>query len=206
MTNVAWSVTDTGGNATSCAFTVTVTDEQLPGITCPGPVTVTCAGQVPAVNLAAVSAADNCGAPTISHDGDATNNQTCTNRKTITWRATDACGNTTAATQTIQVSDTGAPVFVTVPGPLTVECNQPVPPLVNPTASDVCGGYVQITFLGNVPTGNGCENSYTITRTWRAQDLQLQISLRKAGAAAGIYTVSVRSARGVVATRVVLVE
>jgi len=36
--------------------------------------------------------------------------------------------------------------------------------------------------------------------------LQLQISLREAGAAAGIYTVSVRSASGVVAKRVVLVE
>jgi predicted outer membrane repeat protein len=533
-TNVEWSVTDAGGNATSCAFTVTVTDEQLPGITCPGPVTVTCAGQVPAVNLAAVTASDNCGAPTKSHVGDATTNQTCTNRKTVTrtyratdasgssitcsqvitvfdnvlpnftfvpanvtvqcnsipavgtptasdgcggtvtiayngqtsapgacpdastitrqwtatdacgntktatqritvidsqkpnfvsvpanitvqcsaipnpatptatdncdavvaityngqttpagacanaytltrtwtaadncgntrtisqriavvdngkptlsvpadmaitcsdpipsvgtptasdgcagavtiaylgqstvsgacpgsyqikrtWRATDACGNTTAATQTIQVLDNGAPVFVTVPGPVTIECNTPLPPLVNPTASDACGGYVHITFLGNVPTGSGCENSYTITRTWRAQDLcgntatttqvitvqgnnfgeegaenraegttvlithrsslivnpnpttdriwldltdfagesvtisifsdlgrlvwenripavedlKMQVSLREAGAAAGMYTVSVRSARGVVAKRVVLVE
>jgi hypothetical protein len=70
-----------------------------------------------------------------------------------TWRATDACGNSTAATQTIQVSDNGAPVFVTVPGPITIECNQPLPPLVNPTASDACGGYVHITFLGNVAHG-----------------------------------------------------
>jgi hypothetical protein len=38
------------------------------------------------------------------------------------------------------------------------------------------------------------------------EDLKLQVSLREAGAAAGIYTVSVRSASGVVAKRVVLVE
>jgi hypothetical protein len=225
-----------------------------------------------------------------------------------TWRATDVCGNSTAATQTIQVSDNGAPVFVTVPGPVTIECNQPLPPLVNPTASDACGGYVHITFLGNVPTGSGCAADYTVTRTWRADDLcgntatatqvitvvpvpagfnpqppvvagfnpqhltdalrvetrsyqarqvetrnctvspnpttdhisldltdfageavtisifsdlgqlvwenripvvddlRLPISLREAGAAAGMYTVSVRSTGGVVAKRVVLVE
>jgi hypothetical protein len=43
--------------------------------------------------------------------------------------------------------------------------------LVNPTASDACGGYVHITFLGNVATGSGCAANYTITRTWRADDL-----------------------------------
>jgi len=38
------------------------------------------------------------------------------------------------------------------------------------------------------------------------EDLKRPISLREAGAAAGIYTVSVRSQGGVVAKRVVLVE
>lgn len=155
---------------------------------------------------------------------------------------------------------------------------------------------MHITFLGNVPTGSGCAADYTITRSWRAEDLcgnstttsqvitvlgnanfspppsgedrsaepevladqrakaryslqpnpttdrilldltgyagkavtisitsdlgqliwenritavehlQLQISMREAGASAGIYTVSVRSSSGVVATRVVVVE
>jgi len=231
---------------------------------------------------------------TIAYLGQTTANSQCPGTYQIrrTWRATDACGNSTVATQTIQVSDNGAPVFTFVPGPITIECNTPLPPLVNPTASDACGGFVSITFLGNVPTGSGCE-TYTITRTWRAQDLcgntataiqvitvqgnnygkegaedrkedatvlktqnsklitaqpnpttdriwldltdfageavvvsiygelgqlvwenripavedlKLSVSLREAGAAAGIYTVSVRSASGVVAKRVVLVE
>jgi len=38
------------------------------------------------------------------------------------------------------------------------------------------------------------------------EELKLPVSLREAGAVAGIYTVSVRSERGVVATRVLLVE
>ncbi|MFN0015963.1 MAG: T9SS type A sorting domain-containing protein, partial [Saprospiraceae bacterium] len=37
-------------------------------------------------------------------------------------------------------------------------------------------------------------------------ELKLAVSLREAGAAAGVYTVSMRSPSGVVATRVVLVE
>lgn len=38
------------------------------------------------------------------------------------------------------------------------------------------------------------------------EDLNIQVSLREAGAAAGIYTLSVRNAQGVTAKRVVLVE
>ncbi|MBK9337922.1 MAG: T9SS type A sorting domain-containing protein [Lewinellaceae bacterium] len=45
------------------------------------------------------------------------------------------------------------------------------PAVGNPTASDACGGYVHITFLGNVASGSGCAADYTITRTWRADDL-----------------------------------
>jgi hypothetical protein len=30
---------------------------------------------------------------------------------------------------------------------------------------------VHITFLGSTPTGSGCETPYTITRTWKADDL-----------------------------------
>ncbi len=43
--------------------------------------------------------------------------------------------------------------------------------MLNPTATDNCGGYVQITFLGNVASGSGCAADYAVTRTWRAQDL-----------------------------------
>ena len=180
-------------------------------------------------------------------------------------------------------------MFTSVPANVTIQCNMPLPPLGSPVATDACGGYVSITFLGNVASGSGCAADYTVTRTWRAQDLcgntatttqvitvlgnnfgeegaenreegatrlitplivnpnpttdrfrldltdfageavtvsifsdlgrlvwenripavedlQVPISLREAGAAAGMYTVSVRSASGVATTRVVLVE
>jgi large repetitive protein len=317
-----WVADDNCGNTVSVSQRISVVDNGKPTLTVPADMAIACNDPIPALGTA--TASDGCaGAVTVTYLGQSTVSGSCPGSYQIKriWRATDACGNSTAATQTIQVSDSGAPVFVTVPGPITIECNQPLPPLVNPTASDACGGYVHITFLGNVFTGSGCENSYTITRTWRAEDLcgntatttqlitvvpvpagfnpqhpvvagfnpqhateevlrvetrsnpdalrvetrsnpdalrvetrsyivnpnpttdriwldltdfagepvtvsifsdlgqliwenrilmvedvQLQISLREAGAAAGIYTVSVRSVRGVVATRVVLVE
>jgi hypothetical protein len=319
-----WTAEDNCGNTRSISQRITVVDNGKPVFTAfPANTTIACDETLPEVG--APTASDGCGSATVTYLGQSTTSGNCPGNYQIkrTWRATDACGNTTAATQTIQVSDNGAPVFVTVPDPITIECNQPLPPLVNPTASDACGGYVHITFLGNVASGSDCESGYTITRTWRAQDLcgnsatatqlvtvlgnnnfgapepevidrlrpmetrmprikygftqvnqpeekpveirgssvssafqsstlgiqpnpttdrfrldltdfageavtisifsdqgqlvwenripavedlQLQISLREAGAAAGIYTVSVRSASGVVAKRLVLVE
>ncbi|MCS6930544.1 MAG: hypothetical protein NZM43_13735, partial [Saprospiraceae bacterium] len=69
------------------------------------------------------------------------------------------------------MTDNTPPVFTSVPGPITINCNDPLPPLVNPTASDACSPYVHITFLGNTPSGSGCASDYTVIRTWRADDL-----------------------------------
>ncbi|MBL7796085.1 MAG: HYR domain-containing protein, partial [Saprospiraceae bacterium] len=171
ITNVEWSVTDAGGNATSCAFTVTVTDGQLPGITCPGPATVTCAGNVPAVNLAAVTATDNCGAPVKSHVGDATSNQTCANRKTVTrtYRATDGSGNSASCSQVITVFDNVKPNFTSVPANVTVQCNS-VPAVGTATATDGCGGTVTVAYNGQTTESGACTDAYTITRQWTATD------------------------------------
>jgi hypothetical protein len=72
MTTYTMTVTDANGCTGSDTHTVDVADNELPTITCPNPLTVPCAGQVPPVNLASVTANDNCGAPTKSHIGDVT--------------------------------------------------------------------------------------------------------------------------------------
>jgi len=291
-----WTASDNCNNTRSISQRITVVDNSKPLFTTfPANTTITCLETPPAVG--SPTASDGCGSATVTYLGQSTTSGNCLSNYQIkrSWRATDACGNNTVSTQTIQVSDTGVPVFTSVPGPLTIECNQPLPPLVNPTASDACGGYVHITFLGNTPTGSGCAQNYTVTRTWRAEDLcgntatttqlitvlgngsyqeegaeiragettrrttysrptnlslqpnptrdkillnltdfageavtisilsnlgqlvwerriptvedlNLSVSLREAGAAAGIYTVSVYSASGITAARVVLVE
>jgi len=288
-----WTAADNCGNTRSISQRITVLDNGKPVLTVPANTTIACSDPTPPVGTS--TASDGCGGSvTIAYLGQTTVSGACPGNYQIrrSWRATDVCGNSTVATQTIQVSDNGLPVFTSTPGPLTIECDEPLPPLVNPTASDACGGYVHITFLGNDPSGSGCAADYTVTRTWRAEDLcgnstttsqvimvqgnsygppsedrnaatsqdgrpqgsplriqpnpttdriwldlsdysgdvvtvsifsdlgqlvwenripavadlKLPISLLEAGAKAGIYTVCVRSARGVAAKRVVLVE
>jgi len=123
---------------------------------------------------ATLAATDNCGAPvTVSYNGQTITPGPCTDAYTITrtWTATDNCNNTKTISQTISVVDTQKPNFTSVPPNTTIHCTDPLPPLGNPTATDNCSPYVHITFLGSTPSGSGCSTTYTITRTWKADDL-----------------------------------
>ena len=146
-----------------------------PSITCPSPVTVSCANLVPAASTTAVSATATCPGPvTITFTGDVITNQTCANRFTIirTYRATDACGVTATCSQSITVNDQTTP-SITCPAAITVQCASLVP-AANPaavTAADNCGGGAPVvTFVGDVITNQTCANRFTITRTYRATD------------------------------------
>ncbi len=176
VTNVSVTATNACGSP-SCSFSVTITDNQPPTITCPGPVTVSCVSAVPAVNIASVTGvSDNCaGLVTVTHMGDVISGQTCANRYTITrtYRATDAATNFTECTQIITVNDQTPPVL-TCPAAITVSCAAAVP-AVNVAAvtgvSDNCGGTVTVTFIGDVISAQTCANRFTITRTYRATDV-----------------------------------
>ncbi len=62
-TTVTMTATDGCGRTTTCAFTVTVQDNQAPNITCPAPLNLTCVTAVPAANTSLVTATDNCTSP-----------------------------------------------------------------------------------------------------------------------------------------------
>jgi gliding motility-associated-like protein len=102
---------------------------------------------------------------------DATSVNGCIRTFTRTWTATDRCGMTTTASQTITVVDNLPPVF-TMPKPadITVNCDA-IPPVVNLTAYDSCAGNMTI-----VPTETrqntpgACANNYRLIRTWTAND------------------------------------
>ncbi len=167
-----WVAADNCGNTRSTSQVITVIDTTKPVFTSvPANVTIQCSDPVPPVGAA--TATDNCGSVTVQYLGQTTISGSCPNKYQIkrTWKATDQCGNSTVATQTIQVDDTTPPVFTSVPANVTILCTEPLPPVGTPTATDACGGYVHITFLGNTPTGSGCETPYTVTRTWMADDL-----------------------------------
>ena len=163
-------------NAT-CTFTITVNDAEAPAITCPANVFAQCTSAIPAVDIASVTATDNCGTPTVTHVGDVITLQTCANRYTLTrsYKATDATGNSSTCVQIITVDDQTAPTITTAAGSLntTVSCSSDVPAvsLTAIAATDNCAGVVTISHVSDVTTAGSCANRFTVTRTYRATDV-----------------------------------
>lgn len=170
-----YAATDACGNSSTCTQIITVNDITVPVITCPGPVTVSCISQIPAINVASVIATDNCGGTvTVTWVSDNITNTTCMHRFTLTrvYRATDACGNSATCSQIITVNDQ-IPPTLTCPAPITVSCQNLVP-APNPALvlrSDNCSGTVTVVFVNDVITNQTCQNRYTITRTYRGTDV-----------------------------------
>ncbi len=95
----------------------------------------------------------------------------CTQTFTRTWTATDKCGMSTTASQTITVVDKTAPVFTSAkPADVTVDCDK-VPAPVTLTAMDNCMGALTVSPVEtrqNIP--GECANNYKLIRTWTATD------------------------------------
>ncbi len=160
--------TDSCGKADTCTQTITVEDTTPPVITCPDDITVDCIADVPAADINLVTADDNCGSVTVTHEGDSPLSGSCPATITRTYRATDECGNFVECTQTITVNDQTAPT-IACPADVTVDCAADIPAVdVNSvTASDNCGS-VTVTHVSDVSDGLSCPE--TITRTYRATD------------------------------------
>ena len=159
-----FTATDDAGNSTSATQTITVEDTTAPELTIPADYTAECSDEL---ILDDASASDNCGAVSIEVSsetiaGDAAGNYTVVR----TFTATDDCGNSTTATQTITVQDTTAPEL-TIPADYSVECSDELI-LDDATASDNCGE-VTIDLVEEEVPGD-CEGSLIITRTFTATD------------------------------------
>ncbi|MBI1266662.1 MAG: T9SS type A sorting domain-containing protein, partial [Cryomorphaceae bacterium] len=159
-----WTATDNCGNSDTHTQVITVTDVTAPVILgVPADITIECGEAVPAPGEVLVD--DNCDAqPTVS-TSEVMVTLDCGYQIVRTYTAVDACGNSSSAQQTITVTDTVDPVFVSLPQDITVNCDEVTiaPSLM---ATDNCDEMVQVTLSEVV--GEGCP--YTITRTWTAID------------------------------------
>ena len=81
------------------------------------------------------------------------------------YAATDECGNTTTATQTITVEDTTAPTG-NEPEDITIECDEQDPGF-DPMFTDNCDDSLEVNFLSTI-TELDC--GFQIFRTWIATD------------------------------------
>ena len=137
-TTVTWTATDDCGNATTTSATFTIVDVTAPVFTTiPADLTVECdgLGNVDELTnwLANVAATDICGEVAITNNFNGLSNGCgATGTTTVTWTATDDCGNATTTSASFNIVDTEAPVIV---------CPQNISMNVEP---GLCGASVQV--------------------------------------------------------------
>ncbi|MXO04640.1 gliding motility-associated C-terminal domain-containing protein, partial [Flavobacterium sp. HBTb2-11-1] len=165
-----YTLTDCGGLKTELVQTITAIDTTKPAFVgaLPANVTVECSAAVPAA--ATLTATDNCSAATVSYNEVKVNGSCSGNYQLIrTWTASDACGNQTVHTQTVNVADTTAPVFVeTLPAKEVYANCDTIPDAVTLTATDNCSSAA--VSYSEVKAEGDCTGRYSLIRTWTAED------------------------------------
>lgn len=121
-TEVTLTATDLAGNTAECQVTVRVVDTTPPAITCPGapppiPADADCQAAVPNL-VSGATAADNCGAPSISQS-PAAGTRVGLGDNLVTLTAVDTAGNTQTCTVTVRVAN-APPIIDQGDGPLTL--------------------------------------------------------------------------------------
>ncbi|WP_396184175.1 hypothetical protein, partial [Flavobacterium sp.] len=170
-----WTATDTCGNSSTASQTINVIDNIAPVISdLPADSTISCNSGIinrATINFAQASATDQCDSDFTLTFEDVRTDGECTGSYSITrtWTATDTCGNSSSASQTINVEDTDAPIIAALPVISTISCPA-VPQFAQATATDECDSDFTLTFE-DVRTDGDCAGSYSITRTWTATDI-----------------------------------
>ena len=163
-----WTATDQCGNNRSAVQTITVRDIAAPSITAPGNLVLDCPAVTTTNATGMASASDGCSAVTISFSDSVSNS--CGGTKVIsrTWTATDPCGNSASALQTITVRDITPPAL-RLPANLVLQCPGDTRTNVTgaATATDGCGS-VSLSYSDVV--SNSCGFTKTVWRTWTATD------------------------------------
>ncbi len=169
-----WTASDGCGNSVVDTQLVHVQDTIEPTFDIPANLTISCSANSDTLATGNISnATDNCSASVTVAFNQVITPGTCPQERTIarTWTVTDACGNSDAKTQIVTVED-NTPPLVTFPGDIEVDCADAADLSITgqPTAvSDNCDMSALVTKT-DINSNQICPNSYTIERTWRAED------------------------------------
>ncbi len=154
-------------NCQTAKITIVIKDEVLPTITqLPATNTVSCGTTL---NFAQAIATDNCGNVNLSFV-DTTTAGNCAGSYTVkrTWTARDTAGNTTTASQTINVQDNQGPVTATTfQQNVNVSCDA-IPAKPELVFTDTCSSIASNNYTETI--NNNSSNSYTIVREWLVSD------------------------------------
>lgn len=162
---VTWTVTDSCGNSASDSATFTIVDTTSPTLSTPQPISVNCGDPETTASLAAwlasASATDACSDVSITTQRVAEPGG-CT--ATITWIATDDCGNAASLSSTYTTTGDTTPPAMTLNGDptVTIECGTEwQDPGV--TLSDDCDALIRATSSGDVQ--RNVPGTYVLTYT-----------------------------------------
>lgn len=181
------SVVDSKGCTAHGSATITINDVVAPTIVFEGTIspelTVDCSS-IPTQRPQDVNVSDNCTAETaiiITMLPEVIIPGSCANTYDIqrTWRAQDACGNSSTINQLIHVVDISAPLLTAVPASVEVSCDA-VPTIdVNSPyliATDNCSGTITYSYTSLIIPGTS-PNTYVNQLTWVATDVCGNVSL-----------------------------
>jgi len=193
-TTVTWTLTDAGGNPTSCLQNVTVNDTEAPEIECGASfVAHTSADNCgyPSYLLTPATATDNCSIMSITNDAP---NFFPPGQYMVNYTATDFSGNSATCMQWVKIFDTTLPKLNSCPGDQIVEATnddgaEATWPL--PTAIDNCPGDIiwisshnpgdffllgetEVTYTGFDQSGNSVECTFIIKVVPQPLPLTLQ--------------------------------
>ncbi len=158
--------TDDCGNMGTCSRKIKVTDDSAPQITCLlADITIECVEDLPSCSEADVEVNDDCSAVSVTCKTVLTPGDNCSGIYTITYTATDACGNASSCKRKVTIEDTSPPVMRGCPIDITVQCIEDVPVCSDAgiRAIDNCGDEVEISCEQALIEGNNCWGIYLTT-------------------------------------------
>lgn len=170
-----WSATDDCFNVVSATQVVDVVDLIPPVLSgVPANTNVSCDAVPPPAN---VTASDSCSAAVVTNFSETLSQGPCANSYTLerVWTAWDACSNSVAATQLVFVTDTAAPVVLSIPTNETIDCIARVtlPDPGSVVATDNCSNAqaLLVTVTTNDNGGTGLAGDPHIVRyTYTVED------------------------------------
>ena len=161
-----FTATDDCGNSSTASQTLTVVDQTAPEFSSvPADTTIGCGAALPSDMAEAM---DFCSDVSMTSAVDSVAGD-CDGAwiLTRTFTATDACGNSSSAQQTVTVIDQTAPEFSLVPADTTIGCGAALPGDMA-EAVDICSDVSMASVVDSV--AGDCDGAWIITRTFTATD------------------------------------
>ncbi|REJ81428.1 MAG: HYR domain-containing protein, partial [Bacteroidetes bacterium] len=178
-TTVTWTVTDVNGRTASCTQDITITDDEIPQITCPDQADISantsCQAAIPDL-VAGATTSDNCGIASVTQSPTA-GTMVGTGPHIVTVTVTDVNGKTNSCDVSFMIKDNNAPV-ITCPANVDVNviagtCHASVNPGMA-AATDNCTPNLDIVISGVRSDALALNANYPVgvtTITWTATDL-----------------------------------